>query len=454
MAALLPCVGRLRKLLIATLVCPMLFAVALYAGPVTSGAIFLLLPTHQQPAEHDLPDSYQPLHKGHVDLSTGRYVRENEDLVVRGTPALILRRTYLSGYQAQKEFGIGTTHNGEQYVMGDGEKFQWTSLIEATGSRVNFNRSSSGLSFLNAMYEARTTPGEWQNARMGWTGSDWAVRRTDGVLSRYRPCGPGHRGPCAITQWRDADGHAIQYQRDRAGRLLKMVAGSRWIAFDYDAANRIARAYTSTAREVRYEYDARGRLSRVSASDGTVHQYTHTERDELATIDEPGTSIENIYDANGRVVRQVNRYPNEDPYIFDFKYRLEDGNVVQTDTMRSDGTWSTHTFDASRYTTSEVQGSKGFEPAVFTFERDPRTNAITALSLTCPDRTGRPLRHSSIVRDGNEEWIKWDLLQTHCSWRKPRISAGGGHGDGGGGGHGTRSTRRHEGTEDHRVQVI
>jgi hypothetical protein len=161
----------------------------------------------------------------------------------------------------------------------------------------------------------------------------------------------------------------------------------------------------------------------VSASDGTVHQYTHTERDELATIDEPGTSIENIYDANGRVVRQVNRYPDEDPYIFDFKYRLENQNVVQTDTVRSDGTWSTYTFDASRYTTSEVRGSKGFEPAVFTFERDPRTNAITALSLTCPDRTGRPLRHSSIVRDGNEEWIKWDLLQTHCSWRKPRISA-------------------------------
>jgi hypothetical protein len=55
-----------------------------------------------------------------------------------------------------------------------------------------------------------------------------------------------------------------------------------------------------------------------------------------------------------------------------------------------------------------------------TYERDPATNTITALTVTCPDRTGRPLRHSSLIRGGNEEWIKRDLLQTHCSWRARR----------------------------------
>ncbi len=57
----------------------------------------------------------------------------------------------------------------------------------------------------------------------------------------------------------------------------------------------------------------------------------------------------------------------------------------------------------------------GSESATFTYERDPATNAVTSLTLTCPDRTGRPLRHSSLVRNNNEDWIKWDLMQTRCS---------------------------------------
>lgn len=55
----------------------------------------LLLAGDRAPMEHDLPDTYEALHNGHIDLSTGHYVREDEDLVVRGTPALILRRAYI-----------------------------------------------------------------------------------------------------------------------------------------------------------------------------------------------------------------------------------------------------------------------------------------------------------------------------------------------------------------------
>ena len=43
---------------------------------------------------------------------------------------------------------------------------------------------------------------------------------------------------------------------------------------------------------------------------------------------------------------------------------------------------------------------------------------MTALTLTCPDRRGQPLKHTSIVSDGNEDAIKRDLLQTHCSWQR------------------------------------
>jgi hypothetical protein len=141
----------LRKILLATLICFVTLAAAVFAGPVSSGAVFFLLSFYGVAEPHELPEDYEPLHRGGIDLPTGLYVRQNEDLVVRGTPTLILRRTYLSGYQVQREFGIGTTHNGEWYLHGDGQRFQWASLILPNGSRINFSRISPGNSFLNAI---------------------------------------------------------------------------------------------------------------------------------------------------------------------------------------------------------------------------------------------------------------------------------------------------------------
>ena len=82
----------LFKLLIGLALCAVLLVAAVFAGPVSSGALLLLTPTLRSRAEHDLPASYVALHKGHVSLDNGVYYRENEDLIVRSTPPLVLRR--------------------------------------------------------------------------------------------------------------------------------------------------------------------------------------------------------------------------------------------------------------------------------------------------------------------------------------------------------------------------
>jgi YD repeat-containing protein len=408
----------LRRILLVILAMVIAVFVAVYAGPMSSGALFLLLPSGEARVDHDLPDSYTPLHKGYIDLGTGLYVREDEDLIVRGTPPLILRRTYLSRYHEPLEFGVATTHPGEIYLRGNGARFQWIELILADGARVRFDRTSSGSSFLNAMFDHRSSPDEWMNARVGWTGGGWALRRADGHLMRFQACGPGIRSVCSILSERDRDGHTIQYRRNSSGRLERMeAAGDRWIAFDYDGQNRIIRAYDATGGEVGYEYDDRGRLAIVKASAGTVRRYTYTDRNEMATIEDVGTSIENIYDENGRCIRQLNYFPNEaEPYPFDFSYRIEGDRIVETESRRSDRTVSRYTFNESRYTTAETWMRDGIPPAIFTYERDSTTNVVTSLTVTCPDRTGKPLRHSSLVRSGEEDAIKWDLVRTHCSW--------------------------------------
>ncbi len=178
----------MRKLILnSAVICCFGLVAVIFAGPVKSGAMLLMLPGDTPRTAHDLPSSYEPLHKGHVGLGTGVYIRENEDLVVRGTPPLVLRRTYLSGYRVSKEFGIGTTHPGEVYLHGDGQKFQWAHLVLAHGTPIPFDRTSPGTSHFNAVYAHRSSAEEWDGARIGWTGFNWVLRRPDsGVCTSCR----------------------------------------------------------------------------------------------------------------------------------------------------------------------------------------------------------------------------------------------------------------------------
>jgi YD repeat-containing protein len=406
-----------KKLLVALVLTALTLFAVVFAGPASSGAMLLMLPSVAPGRHQALPESYRPLHQGHVDHSTGYYTRENDDLVVRSTPPLILRRTYRSGYGVSRQFGIGTTHPGEAWLRGDDQKFQWAELILASGHRIAFRRTSPGTSFFNAMYLHRSARRGWDGARLGWTGLNWVMRLPDGGVSYFLPC-TAPEAYCSITQEGDADGHVTNYVRDSSGRLQKMQADDGWIAFDYDDSDRIVRAYASTSDEARYEYDDRGRLSRAISKDG-VSRYTYTDRDELETMKEPGKETINRFDRNGRVIHQVTAFDG-DPvkYTFAFKYQLDADRIVQSESTRWDGSWSRYEYNADLYVIAETQGAEESEVR-FTYERHPETNAVASLSLTCPDRTGQPLRHFRLVRD-NEEWIKWDLMQSRCSFKTRR----------------------------------
>ena len=387
-----------------------------WVGPISSGAVNLLRPASAEAEHREFPDSYQPRHKGHVDLGTGLYIRNDEDLIVRGVPAIVFQRTYRSRDRDVRELGIGTTHSGELYLIGDPASFQWAELILADGGRIRFERTSPGTSYLNAMFTHRSPSATWDGAQLGWVGSEWVLRKNDGTRMRFLACGGGLPArACSIVQEIDSDGHAIDYRRDTTGRLLRIEADERWIALDHDDRGRVARVSDNTKRWVRYEYDGPGRLARVTSSDGREHRYEYTPLDEMAVISDPGKTIENVYE-DGRVVRQVNRSPGGDePYVFQFAWTVTEGHVAEVESKESDGTWERYTFNAARYPVIEIQGMVGMHPLTFEYTRDSVTNAVTSMTVTCPGRTGAVLRHSSHVKTGYEEWTKWDMVRTNCA---------------------------------------
>ena len=354
------------------------------------------------------------MHKGGIDLATGLYTRENDDLVVQGSPVLVLRRTYLSGYRVSKQFGIGTTHRGEEYLIGDGETFQWASLILARGSRINFKRTTPGNTILNARYVHEETAGEWNGAELSWSLISWTLKKRDGSVLVFQQCGKAKNSICSIIMSTDPQGQTIRYRRNLTGQLTKMESGDRWIAFDYDEKGRISHAYDNNKNDVRYGYDGRGRLERVTSSDGSVRRYTYTDLDELETIEEPTASITNRWEG-GRCVRQVNWYEDSEPYIFEFKYQVEGRKVHRTRISESSGYWREYAWNERGVSISETIGQKGSEPAFVMYDRDEVSGAVTSMTISCKDREGRPLRRSTSVRRGEEELLKRALVQTSCS---------------------------------------
>jgi YD repeat-containing protein len=385
-----------------------------FLGPLTSGGLFLLVPpTALSTAKAPAPS--QPLHKGNIDLATGLYSREDDDLIVPGNPPLVLRRTYLSGDPYSREFGVGTTHNAETYLVGDAERQQWVELILATGTRVRFRRVSFGSWTPNAMFEYHG-PSEWRGATLGWTGLGWTIRRRDGHLTHFRGCRPGKVKDCAMISERDPDGQRIRYRRTTAGRLIRIEAApDRWIAFEYDDRRRITRAHASTNQEVRYAYDQPGRLVRVTANDGVERSYGYSDRAEMLEIKDPGRTIENTFDRNGRCIRQITRYADgRDPYTFEYAYVTDGGRVARVESRHADGSFEVYTFNEHKYMLGEEWHSANGLFLSVAYDRDPATNLVSSLTLTCPDRRGRLLPHSSLVKHGDEDRVKSELFEAHC----------------------------------------
>jgi YD repeat-containing protein len=193
-----------------------------------------------------------------------------------------------------------------------------------------------------------------------------------------------------------------------------MESEGQSIAFDYDDRKRIVRAYDTSRREVSYTYDDRGRLVRAAGSDGIVRTYEYDEHDKLTAIRDPRRIILNWYDAAGRWAKQVVKASedDDDPYVATARYVVDGGSVVETDFDEGDGL-TVMRFNASHYIVSETMRAETAAPVVFAYDRDPVSNVLIRLTMSCAGPSG------SIVRLvppalANDDTAKTALLLESC----------------------------------------
>lgn len=410
-----------RATLILLITATALLLAGVYLPPFVSGARALARQIPGAAPVPPLPPEYQPLHKGHIDTATGLYVREDEDLVLRGAPSFILRRTYRTRDARSRAFGVGASHTGEWYLIGDSARFQWAELILEDGGRIHYDRVSSGTSIFNARFEHRGTPTVFYGSELAWSGTDWIIKEADGTLLTFLACGP-RRGLCSISSIRQRDGRTIRFRRDATGLLTRIEAGTQWIAFESGEGGRVARVKDQDGRAVAYTYDARGRLRQSLDSDGFKRVYDYDERDRLIRVDEPGRIVENRFDDADMCVWQRARFfadpRNSVPidgetYVFRFEYTMQDGRVHETRTWEANTPPHRRVFTASGYVASETWDFDSDRAKTITYERDPLSGLVSGLTLKCGGgrwQTSRTLP----ATPANEDDVKEELLGTSC----------------------------------------
>jgi YD repeat-containing protein len=293
-----------------------------------------------------------PLHKGYVDLAMGLYIREDDDLVVPAPFPLVLRRTYESGDDMARPFGLGATHPGEWWLYGNGDpRIPWADLILANGGRVHFERVSPGNTQADAVL-THTGSDPFDGASLRWDGTRWVMTFRDGGGAAFADCPPND---CSVLERWDAAGNRVTYHRGGDGRLLEMRSGPGRIWFHYDDRRRVDRVGDTLGRQVDYTYDDHNRLVRAEWSDGVVRRYAYNTRNQLIGVTEPGRMVSNQFDDAGRVVAHVAYFgPSVPRYELAIRYVGDGRAITETHVTRNDGSRSVYRFDEQHHSVSET----------------------------------------------------------------------------------------------------
>jgi len=116
-----------------------------------------------------------------VDPSTGLLIQNHRDFFLPDVIPIDFERTYRTGDQRSRPFGIGGTDSYEIFVVGSNNPWTYQYLILKDGSRVFFPRTSSGTSNTDAVYQNSKSPGPWFGSVITWNGNGWNLKRRDGT---------------------------------------------------------------------------------------------------------------------------------------------------------------------------------------------------------------------------------------------------------------------------------
>lgn len=237
--------------------------------------------------------------KDPVNLSTGNFYYEKEDLKIRGLMPLLLKRCYNALDQSGGSLGHGWSHSLEVFLAFP-EKQPGTLLLhKGDGKELPFRKQEE----------------KWKDIH---TGRETIEETEDGY--RYREgnlCHTFDKNGKRLTCG-DENGNTLSFTYDETGLLLTASQGDFGgsLHFTYKDG-RLKEATDHTGRKLTFHY-VEGRLDEVTDPEGHTTSYRYDTEGRIRAVKNPRgiLSVRNEYDGKGRVTRQ--RFPDKGEMRYEY----------------------------------------------------------------------------------------------------------------------------------------
>ena len=298
-----------------------------------------------------------------VNLSTGNFIYEHEDLKVGGAIPLSFHRYYNSKDRRSGVLGDCFLHNYQTAI--EKEENGAVRVRQADGQVNHYDRTVS------------------ENGREELTGRNTALESLKETETGYVLEHPGTEiisfdQDGKMLRKEDRNGRGISFSYLEDGKLEKAEAdnGSS-LTYSYNKEGQLEKVADHTGRSVQLTY-REGKLEKVATASGAEYRYDYGENGRITEVENARrvTAVKNTYDRRFRIIRQ--EFP--DGGTMEFSY--DDKNRLVTLTERN-GSRIIHVHD-DRYRNTETIYGDG------TRERYLYNDKNQCISMT--DRLGRTTR--------------------------------------------------------------
>ena len=298
-----------------------------------------------------------------VNLSTGNFIYEHEDLKVGGEIPLSFHRYYNSKDRRSGVLGDCFLHNYQTAI--EKEENGAVRVRQADGQVNHYDRTVS------------------ENGREELTGRNTALESLKETETGYVLEHPGTEiisfdGDGKMLRKEDRNGRGISFSYLEDGKLEKAEAdnGSS-LTYSYNKEGQLEKVTDHTGRIVQLAY-REGKLEKVTTASGAEYRYAYGENGRITEVENARhvTSVKNTYDRRFRIIHQ--QFP--DGGMMEFAY--DDKNRRVTLTERN-GSKIIHVHD-ERYRNTETIYEDGTKEHYLYNEKNQ------CISMT--DRLGRTTR--------------------------------------------------------------
>ena len=242
-----------------------------------------------------------------VNLSTGNFYYEKEDMTVRGRMPLTFKRHYNAMDKDGGILGQGWSHSLEERLTFAGEGETKSPILHlADGQEIAFKADADEP---ECFHDIHTGGDELHKTEEGYSYRKEALTRLFDT--------EGH-----LVKKEDEDGNALLYAYDEEGRLKKVKqspSGGHFL-FTYKEDGTLKAVTDHTGRSVGFFF-MEGRLTEVTDPEGSVICYRYEENGRMRAVKNPRgiLTVRNEYDEKGRITRQKFPDKGEMCYAYDDK---------------------------------------------------------------------------------------------------------------------------------------